>query len=156
MLIEEGFAYDASVFPIHHDRYGIPDAERRAHVIDRAAGSIVEVPAPTVRLGSINVPVAGGGYFRLLPYAWTKWGMSRLNGDGEPVVFYLHPWEIDPQQPRLPVSRLTARRHYHGLTTTLPRLARLVGEFSFDTVAAALALRGLTQAESATRLSYAH
>ena len=119
VLIEEGHTYDASVFPIHHDRYGIPDAPRRAHVIERPSGSIVEVPGSTVRLGGANWPIAGGGYFRLLPYRWTKWGIARINAvDGEPVVFYIHPWELDPDQPRLPVSRVTRLRHYRGLDQT--------------------------------------
>ena len=139
VLIEEGYRYDASVFPIHHDRYGIPDAPRRAHVIERGAGSIVEVPASTVRLGRVNVPIAGGGYFRLLPYGFTKWGISRVNTvDRNPVVFYIHPWEIDPDQPRLPVSRVTRWRHYSNLDDTLNRLGRLVQDFAFETVAATL------------------
>ena len=95
VLIEEGHSYDASIFPIRHDRYGIADAPRHAHRIDTPAGSIVEVPSSTVRIGQHNLPIAGGGYFRLLPYAWTRWGMAKLNGAGEPAVFYIHPWEID-------------------------------------------------------------
>jgi len=149
VLIEEGYRYDASIFPIRHDRYGIPDAPRTMHVIDRdrrkharsgPAGtrSIIEVPAATVRLGDRNLPIAGGGYFRLLPYAWTHWGMTRANRAGEPVVFYLHPWEVDPAQPRLPVGRVTAWRHYSGLEKTLDRLERLLLAFAFDTVAATL------------------
>ena len=143
VLIEEGHTYDASVFPIHHDRYGIPDATRRAHVIERPSGSIVEFPGSTVRIGGANWPIAGGGYFRLLPYQWTKWGMDRVNAvDGEPVVFYIHPWEIDPDQPRLPVSRLARWRHYRGLDQTAARLDQLMTDFRFDTVAASLAARG--------------
>ena len=145
VLIEEGHTYDASVFPIHHDRYGIPDSNRRAHVTERSSGSIVEVPGSTVRLGGKNWPVAGGGYFRLLPYRWTSWGIARVNAvDREPVVFYIHPWEIDPNQPRLPVSRLTRWRHYHGLDQTAARLDRLLRTFRFDTVTASLAARGTT------------
>ncbi len=136
VLIEEGYSYDASIFPIHHDRYGIPDAPRHAHVIQRKAGSIVEVPGSTVRAGGTNLPIAGGGYFRLLPYACTKWGMARVNAvDGVPVVFFIHPWEVDPDQPRLPVSRLARWRHYSNLDDTLKRLDQLVSDFAFDTVA---------------------
>lgn len=139
VLIEEGHTYDASVFPIHHDRYGIPDAPRRPHRIDRAAGTIVEVPASTVRLAGVNIPIAGGGYFRQLPYAWTRWGISRVNTvDADPVVFYIHPWEIDADQPRLPVSLPTRLRHYRNLGDTLNRLERLLDDFAFDTVAATL------------------
>jgi polysaccharide deacetylase family protein (PEP-CTERM system associated) len=135
VLIEEGYRYDASIFPIHHDRYGIPDAPRHIHRIKRAAGEIVEVPGSTVRVGHANLPIAGGGYFRLLPYAWTKWGINRVNTiDQEPVVFYLHPWEIDPGQPRMSVGRTTRLRHYTGLDTTLSRMARLVSDFRFDSI----------------------
>lgn len=156
VLIEEGHAYDASVFPIHHDRYGIPEAPRRAHVIERAAGSIVEVPASTVRAGRSNLPIAGGGYFRLLPYRFTQWGIARVNAvDGEPVVFYLHPWEVDPEQPRLPVSRLTALRHYRGLEQTLARLERLVQDFAFDTVAATLEKHAAASVPAVARWAHA-
>ena len=134
VLIEEGHTYDASIFPIHHDRYGIPDAPRHVHRIERAAGSIVEVPASTIRVGPVNLPIAGGGYFRVLPYAFTKWGIGRLNAAGERAIFYLHPWEIDPQQPRLTASRRTAWRHYANLDDTINRLERLLGDFAFDTV----------------------
>ena len=142
VLIEEGFAYDASIFPIHHDRYGIPGAPRQAHVVERPAGSIVEVPASTVRLFRTNLPIAGGGYFRLLPYACTRWGIARVNrAEREPVVFYIHPWEIDADQPRLPISRLGGIRHYLGLDRTLAKMQRLVRDFRFDTVAATLEAR---------------
>ena len=140
VLIEEGYQYDASIFPIHHDRYGIPDAPRHIHRIERDAGVIVEVPGSTVRVGHANLPIAGGGYFRLLPYAWTRWGIGRVNAvDQEPVVFYLHPWEIDPGQPRLPVGRMTRLRHYTGLDKTLDRMTRLVTDFRFDSIQSMLA-----------------
>ena len=105
VLIEEGYVYDASIFPIHHDRYGIPDAKRHVHRLERPAGTIFEVPASTVRVGGVNLPIAGGGYFRLLPYAWTRWGIDRANRvERQPVVFYVHPWETDPDQPRFRVE----------------------------------------------------
>ena len=156
VLIEEGHSYDASVFPIHHDRYGIPDAARHSQVIERPSGSIVEVPGSTVRFGGANWPIAGGGYFRLLPYQWTRWGIARVNAvDGEPVVFYIHPWEIDPEQPRLPVARVTRWRHYRGLDQTVTRLSQLMKDFRFDTVTASLAARGTTVAPAAARLAHA-
>ena len=155
VLIEEGHTYDASIFPIHHDRYGIPDAPRTAHVIERGAGAIVEIPGSTVRVGKSNLPIAGGGYFRLLPYAVTRWGISRANAAGEPVVFYIHPWEIDPEQPRLPVSRLTALRHYSNLGDTLNRLERMVGDFAFDTIAATLDVEAPAAAPAVTRFAHA-
>lgn len=156
VLIEEGHDYDASIFPIHHDRYGIPDAPRFPHTIDRAAGSIVEVPGSTVRLAGTNLPIAGGGYFRLLPYAWTRWGIGHVNKtERQPVTFYLHPWEIDPDQPRFQVSRMTAMRHYTGLGATRHRLDRLLTEFRFDSIASVLALRATTIGSHAPGLAYA-
>lgn len=155
VLIEEGHSYDASIFPIRHDRYGIPDAPRHAHRIDTPAGSIAEVPSSTVRLGGHNLPTAGGGYFRLLPYAWTRWGMARLNSAGEPAIFFIHPWEIDVDQPRLPVGRLTSIRHYHGLDKTLGRLETLFNDFAFDTVSAMLAARPVLSVPAAARLAHA-
>ncbi len=140
VLIEEGHRYDASVFPIRHDRYGIPDAPRHAHVISRPAGSLVEAPGSTVRLGPLNLPMAGGGYFRLLPYWWTRWGIRRVNQvEGRPAIFYLHPWEIDPEQPRLPASRLGRFRHYRNIHRTENRLHQLLKDFRFDTVPVAIA-----------------
>jgi len=135
ILIEEGYRYDASIFPIFHDRYGIPEAPRHPHVLPRPAGPVFEVPASTVRIGGVNLPVAGGGYFRLLPYAWTRWGIRRVNRrERKPVVFYLHPWELDPGQPRLPLRGLSAYRHYHNLARTEQRLGRLLREFRFARV----------------------
>jgi len=139
VLVEEGHTYDASIFPIHHDRYGIPDAPRHAHVVQRARGPLVEMPASTVRLGRVNLPIAGGGYFRLLPYGWTRWGIERVNQlEREPVVFYLHPWELDPGQPRMNVGMATRVRHYGGLQKTKPRLRRLLEDFRFDSLATVL------------------
>jgi polysaccharide deacetylase family protein (PEP-CTERM system associated) len=135
VLIEEGYTYDSSVFPVHHDRYGIPDAERHAGIVRRPAGTIVEVPASTVRMAGVNWPIGGGGYFRLLPYAWTRWGLGRVNGvEGAPAVFYLHPWEIDPGQPRLAAPPLARLRHYRNLSATEARLTRLLREFPFGTM----------------------
>jgi polysaccharide deacetylase family protein (PEP-CTERM system associated) len=132
ILIEEGFRYDASIFPIHHDRYGIPVSPRHPYVIDRAVGSLIEAPASTVRRGPLNLPIGGGGYFRLLPYWWTRWGIGHINRcEGRPCIFYLHPWEIDPGQPRLHCSWLGRVRHYRNLDQTELRLRRLLDEFSF-------------------------
>jgi len=132
VLVEEGYAYDASIFPIRHDRYGIPDAPRHPHSLKRAAGDLTEAPPSTVRMGSMNLPVAGGGYFRLLPYGWTRWGIARINGgEKQPAIFYLHPWEIDPEQPRLQASALSRFRHYRHLDKTEGRLKRLLGDFRF-------------------------
>lgn len=135
VLAEEGYAYDASIFPVHHDRYGIPNAERHAHLLHRPAGTLLEVPASTVRVGRINLPIGGGGYFRLLPYQWTRWGIRHVNAqERRPVIFFFHPWEIDPEQPRLDVGVATTMRHYTGLRRTSDRLRRLIEDFRFAAV----------------------
>jgi polysaccharide deacetylase family protein (PEP-CTERM system associated) len=136
VLVEEGYVYDASIYPIHHDRYGIPEWTRHIHRVDRPGGGIWEVPGSTNRWAATNFPVGGGGYFRLLPYRWTSRGIARLNDlERQPAVFYLHPWEIDPEQPRLPGSALSRFRHYRNLGKTESRLRRLLADFRFGTVA---------------------
>lgn len=142
VLIEEGHWYDASVFPTRHDRYGIPGSPRHSYSIQRGAGALIEMPGSTVRIGPVNLPIAGGGYFRLLPYAWARWGISRLNRlEKQPAVFYVHPWEIDPDQPRLPASWLGRFRHYRNLHKTESRLRALLTDFRFGTVASLLRTR---------------
>jgi polysaccharide deacetylase family protein (PEP-CTERM system associated) len=137
VLLEEGYEYDASIFPIRHDRYGIPVSARHPYVIARRRGALIEVPGSTTRLGLVNLPIAGGGYFRILPYWWTRWGIERVNRqERRPVVFYLHPWEIDPEQPRLRAGRLGRFRHYRNLRLTERRLRQLLTDFRFDTVGA--------------------
>ncbi len=132
VLIGEGYLYDASIFPIRHDRYGIPLSARHAYRLARPAGTIIEMPASTVRYGPLNLPVAGGGYFRILPYAWTRWGIGRLNRvERKPAIFYIHPWEIDPDQPRLATGLLGGFRHYRNLSVTERRLRALLSEFAF-------------------------
>jgi polysaccharide deacetylase family protein (PEP-CTERM system associated) len=148
VLIDEGYLYDASIYPVRHDRYGIPDWPRHIHRIEREGGSLWEVPGSTVRWGRSNLPIGGGGYFRLLPYAWTRNGIGRLNRrERQPAVFYLHPWEIDPGQPRIPCGGLTRVRHYGNLGKTEDRLTRLLGEFRFGTVSDVL---GITPAAATT------
>jgi polysaccharide deacetylase family protein (PEP-CTERM system associated) len=154
ILIEQGYRYDTSIFPIHHDRYGIPDAPRHVHVEMRRNGCIVETPGSTVRWGGMNLPIAGGGYFRLLPYWWTHWGIGRLNRiERRPAIFYLHPWEIDPGQPRFEVSRATRLRHYRNLEKTEGRLRRLLADFRFSTLSALIERSGISSAVSSVPLS---
>jgi len=132
VLAEEGYEYDASIFPIRHDRYGLPTAPRHIFRVRCAAGDLVEVPGSTVHVAGLTLPVAGGGYFRLLPYAWTRWGIDRLNRvERQPAVFYLHPWEIDPDQPRLPADAMGRFRHYRNLHRTEGRLRQLLRDFRF-------------------------
>lgn len=135
VLIGEGYLYDASIYPIHHDRYGIADWPRHIHRVDRPGGHIWELPGSTTRWAGTNFPIGGGGYFRLLPYAWTRRGIARLNTiEREPAVFYLHPWEIDPDQPRLELGGISRIRHYRNLDKTEERLRRLIREFRFGAV----------------------
>jgi polysaccharide deacetylase family protein (PEP-CTERM system associated) len=140
ILIEEGYAYDASIFPIHHDRYGIPGAPRHPYLITGKQGALWELPASTVRFGGGNFPIGGGGFFRQLPYAWTHYGIASVNErEKKPVIFYLHPWEIDADQPRLKTTALSHFRHYRNLSKTEPRLRRLLADFRFDSIEALLA-----------------
>jgi polysaccharide deacetylase family protein (PEP-CTERM system associated) len=140
VLVEEGYRYDASIFPIRHDRYGIPDAPRWPHSVASTGGRLFEVPGSTVRVAGTNLPVAGGGYFRILPYAWTRWGISRVNRvERQPAIFYLHPWEIDPHQPRLQTSALGRFRHYRNLHLTERRLRALMRDFAFGPLETVLA-----------------
>jgi polysaccharide deacetylase family protein (PEP-CTERM system associated) len=140
ILLEEGYQYDSSIFPIRHDRYGIPVSGRKPYFIERSRGTLVEVPGSTTKVGPLNLPVAGGGYFRILPYWWTRWGIARVNErEGRPAIFYLHPWEIDPEQPRLPAGRLSRFRHYRHLEDTEVRLRQLLTDFKFDAIEAVVA-----------------
>lgn len=148
VLIEEGYQYDTSIFPIRHDRYGIPDAPRHLHLCERPSGMIIEVPPSTVRIAGVNVPIGGGAYFRLFPFEWTRWGIERVNTvERKPVMFYLHPWEMDPDQPRFQVSTTTRIRHYSRLKSTLPRFIRLLEQFEFESVASMLERTGVGRSE---------
>ena len=130
-LIEAGFTYDSSIFPVRHDLYGIPDAPRAPHLIRRDGGRIVEFPPSTAQLPGVRLPVAGGGYFRIFPYAVTRWAVRRVNAEGLPFNFYLHPWEVDPGQPRVRARWLSRFRHYTNLGRSESRLRQLLGEFRF-------------------------
>ncbi len=137
IMQEEGLLYDSSIFPIRHHRYGIPSAPRAPYEIKPG---FWEFPMATFKLGSSNLPVAGGGYFRLYPYAMTRWGMNRINDERHPAIVYLHPWEFDPGQPRLNASLQARFRHYNNLSKTADRLRRLCGEFQFTTARKVLGL----------------
>ena len=145
ILVELGFVYDSSIFPVRHDRYGIPNAGRAPHRMSIPNGkSIVEWPLATAEILGCRLPVAGGGYFRLLPYWLTRWGLTSINRrELRPFIFYLHPWEIDPAQPRVPASWLSRFRHYTNLEKCEARLRRLLGEFKFGTARDGLVQLGL-------------
>jgi polysaccharide deacetylase family protein (PEP-CTERM system associated) len=134
VLAEEGHVYSSSIFPIRHDLYGEPDAPRFVHRV--AGGALWELPMTTVRLGGRNFPCAGGGYFRLFPYQLFRLGLARLNrDDGQPGIFYFHPWEIDPGQPRVEgISRMARFRHYVNLAGMQARVGRLLADFAWDRI----------------------
>jgi polysaccharide deacetylase family protein (PEP-CTERM system associated) len=133
VLLEAGYRYSSSIYPIAHDHYGMPDAPRFAFYPNGTDG-LLEVPVTTVRIGSRNLPAGGGGYFRLLPYALSRWMMERVNrDDGQSALFYFHPWEIDPGQPRPAGLGAKARfRHYVNIGRMERRLARLARDFAWD------------------------
>lgn len=148
ILMESGFEYDSSIFPIRHDRYGISDFKREPCLIRNVDQSIKEFPISTSRILGGNLPVAGGGYFRLYPYMLTRWGLSSVNADGLPFVFYLHPWEVDPDQPKIKgLSAATRFRHYVNLDKTETKLKKLLDDFNLDRIDKVLGLQKLPVVE---------
>lgn len=132
ILVEEGFGYDSSIYPIHHDVYGIPSAPRKPFRHRTASGDLVEFPITTFRLwAGPNIPVGGGGYLRLFPFWFTRLGMRRAAHEQLTLVTYMHPWEIDPGQPRLPGRWLSQFRHYRNLNRMADRLRALSGELDY-------------------------
>lgn len=132
ILAEAGFTYDSSIFPVYHDNYGIPDSPRFPHVLKSPKGhSLVEYPLSTYRFLGQSIPVAGGGYFRLYPYWLSRLFYKSLNKKNNPFVFYVHPWEIDPDQPRVKASWFSEFRHYNNLDICEARLRKLLTEFKF-------------------------
>lgn len=133
VIAETGHRYSSSVYPIAHDHYGMPEAPRFAW---RTRAGIVEIPPSSLRLLGRNLPASGGGYFRLLPYSLSRWGIRRINErDGQPCIFYFHPWEIDPDQPRIrQASAKSQFRHYVNLERTANRLERLLRDFRWGRV----------------------
>lgn len=136
ILAEMGFKYDSSIFPVRHDLYGIPDAPRGIHQRALPSGnSIWEVPPSTVRLAGQNLPAAGGGYLRLLPMTFTRWAIRRIHRqDQRPVMVYFHPWELDPEQPRLQAGWKSRFRHYTGLRKTEGRLDEILTNGRFESL----------------------
>jgi len=154
VLVEEGYRYDSSIFPIRHDRYGIPHFQRRPHVIQTGSGPLAEFPLTTVRCVGWNLPVSGGGYFRILPFAVTRWGLNQvLKGDGTPAIFYLHPWEFDPEQPRIEAGVLSRFRHYTNLDLTETRFSKLLQLLSFTRADRLLQEIGLLDTSATTLTS---
>lgn len=170
VLGEEGYRYDSSIFPIHHDRYGIPTAPRFSFLVklngnggnetrvpadfermplrepepgEPCDDCIVEYPISTVKMMGLNIPISGGGYMRLFPYGVIRKGLLQINtGEKQPFVFYLHPWEFDPEQPRMTnISVLSRFRHYVNLDGTAEKLKRLLGDFKFSSMADVIGIR---------------
>ena len=132
-LLEAGYQYSSSIYPVAHDHYGMPDAPRFAFYPNGADG-LLEIPITTVKMGQRNLPAGGGGYFRLLPYALSRWMMRRVNAEeNEAAIFYFHPWELDPGQPRPDGVDLKSRfRHYVNLSRTEDRIKALMRDFKWD------------------------
>jgi polysaccharide deacetylase family protein (PEP-CTERM system associated) len=140
ILNEAGFKYDSSIFPVYHDRYGIADARQEPHVMAcNNGGDLVEFPLSVYEIFKYKLPVSGGGYFRLYPYQFTKWALESLNKSGKGFVFYLHPWEVDPKQPKIKTNLLSRFRHYNNLDICKNRLERLITDFNFTTMRDVLA-----------------
>lgn len=141
VIAQAGYRYSSSVYPVRHDHYGIPDAPRFPF---RLGNGLLEIPVTTTTFWGRNLPAGGGGYFRLAPYRVSRWAIKRVNElDQRPAIFYMHPWEIDHEQPRVQGVGLKTRfRHYLNLRHTEPRLSRLLGDFRWDTVQRAFASDG--------------
>jgi polysaccharide deacetylase family protein (PEP-CTERM system associated) len=132
-LLAAGYAYSSSVYPVRHDHYGVPDAPRFPY---HTRPGLLEIPLTTTQLLGRNLPAGGGGFFRLLPYSVSRWALRRVNRiDQRPAIFYLHPWEIDPQQPRIAGTSVKTRfRHYVNLSRTESRLSRLLRDFQWGRI----------------------
>jgi polysaccharide deacetylase family protein (PEP-CTERM system associated) len=132
-IAEAGYRYSSSIYPIKHDHYGMPSAPRFPH---SPRPDLLELPVTTTRMLGRNLPAGGGGYFRLMPYQMSRWFIQRVNRiDGHPAIFYFHPWEVDPDQPRVPgIGAKTRFRHYLNLKHTEKRLRRLLADFRWDRV----------------------
>jgi polysaccharide deacetylase family protein (PEP-CTERM system associated) len=131
ILAELGIRYDSSIYPVHNYRYGIEDAPRWPHDLDAGGATLREFPITTWRVAGTNLPIAGGAYFRIYPYRMTWLGFRAINGMGQAGTFYLHPWELDPEHPRIPLPRRIALTHYVNLAATRRRLQRLLRDFRF-------------------------
>jgi polysaccharide deacetylase family protein (PEP-CTERM system associated) len=138
ILAEEGYVYDSSIFPVLHDRYGIPTASPYVHQVRTESGVLWEVPPSVVNLFGLRIPAAGGGYFRLYPYILLRWLLRRIEAEDIPLVMYLHPWELDPDQPRMDGPLLSRMRHYLNLSRTEKRLNKLLDDFEFAPICDAI------------------
>ena len=135
ILQEEGFQYDSSIFPVRHTRYGIPRAERFIHKIDLGGKrSIIEFPMSTVRLLGANFAMCGGGYLRVYPFKLIRWAITHVNKRGYPAMVYFHPWELDPEQPRMKLKGRSRFKHYINLSRHTDKLRKLLSEQDFSNI----------------------
>ena len=142
ILRESGIRYDSSIFPVLNYRYGIENAPRWPHPVENGADpALMEFPITTLRVFGRNLPVAGGAYFRILPYAFTRLAYRAINREGRPAIFYIHPWELDPEHPRIPLPKRIATTHYANLQATEPRIRRLLSDFRFAPMKDVLGVR---------------
>jgi len=135
ILFELGFKYDSSIFPVKHDRYGMPDTPKFPYLLETPDGNkLIEFPLTSINIMGYQLPIAGGGYFRLFPYFFSKWAFQKINSRySKPFIFYLHPWEIDTTQPRIKAGFISTFRHYNNIDKTQDRLSKLVRQFRFST-----------------------
>ncbi|MDZ4804263.1 MAG: polysaccharide deacetylase family protein [Candidatus Eisenbacteria bacterium] len=134
ILAELGIRYDSSIMPAHNWRYGIPEFSRLPVRLETAHGPIEEFPISVREIAGRTVPAAGGAYFRLYPWMLTRSNLKAAERAGQPVIFYIHPWELDPDHPRVPFHWKSRMTHYAALDRTLPRLEKMLAEFSFTTL----------------------
>jgi len=134
LLMEEGFKYDSSIFPIYHDHGGLPGANRYPYKIYNHREYMWEFPISTMRLLNQNIPFSGGGYFRMLPYNFVRSTIKKINKAGYPTIVYIHPWELDPEQPRIKAGYLERFRHYINISKTEEKLRYLLGDFKFKPI----------------------
>jgi polysaccharide deacetylase family protein (PEP-CTERM system associated) len=138
-LVEEGYEYDSSLYPVRRDGYGYAGGPRDPHDLTRASGVLREYPPATLGIGSAVLPAGGGAYFRHLPYQLVETALSQAERRHQPATFYIHPWELDTDEPRIVVPLKTRMRHYGGIARTSPRLRRMLSRFSFQSIATSLA-----------------
>lgn len=139
VLAELGFSHDSSIFPVRHDLYGFPEAPKTPFIVTTKSGTLVEFPISTLPISALRLPISGGGYLRILPMWFQKYGLSKIQDAGSPFVLYLHPWEVDPDQPRIHAKLKSRLRHYSGLRQTEKRVRSLLSRFAFGTMTEALA-----------------
>lgn len=138
ILVQEGFELDSSIYPIRHDRYGIPGSARVPHELSTPSGPILEFPGMTCSVAGMTVPVGGGGYLRLFPWFVTQHLLRQIRNEGRPLNVYLHPWEVDTDQPRIHASLKSRFRHYQNLSTMAPKLGQMLSSFKLGTMSEVL------------------